>query len=77
MASTAKKRAKRAAIVTAAAFSIAMQAPAEHDALHAAMQDIQNDDEHAIILDLWDDFGGLIAQSVGGLDYDGKGFSVD
>jgi hypothetical protein len=61
MASTAKKRAKRAAIVTAAAFSIAMQAPAEQAALQAAMDDIQSENEHAVILNMWDDFGGLIA----------------
>jgi ABC-type amino acid transport substrate-binding protein len=61
MASTAKKRAKRAAIVTAAAFSIAMQAPAEQAALQAAMDDMKQDGEHAIIVDMWDDFGGLIA----------------
>ena len=61
MASTAKKRAKRAAIVTAAAFSIAMQAPADHAALKAAMDAMKQDGEHAIIVDLWDDFGGLIA----------------
>ena len=49
------------ALRAAAAFSIAMQAPAEQAALQAAMDDMKQDGEHAIIVDLWDDFGGLIA----------------
>ena len=64
MANKAKKsarHAKNAAIVTAAAFSIAMQAADTSAALQAAMSDMNDDGDKAIIVDLWDDFNGLIA----------------
>lgn len=55
-AKVAKKVAKRATIVTAAAFSLAMQEQSA-DVMRAAMQDIaQTEGEHAIIVDMFNDF---------------------
>lgn len=57
----AKKVAKRATIVTAAAFSLAMQEQST-DVLKAAMDDIrQSEGDKAIIVDMYNDFGGFIA----------------
>jgi hypothetical protein len=54
--------AKKAILATAAAFAVAMQVKSEADVLRAAMDDIrQSEGDKAIIVDMYNDFGGFIA----------------
>ena len=57
-----KRVAKKAILATAAAFAVAMQVKSEADVLRAAMDDIrQSEGDKAIIVDMYNDFGGFIA----------------